>query len=824
MRLGKDTQYNNTTMLKNYIKVTFRNMVRNKIFTLINILGLSVSIACCLLLFLYVSNQLGYDRHHGNNVYRVTSYLAQKSGETFNAASSSIPVAATIREEIPEIIESGKLMATSFGGKNMIIYKGESSFVENGAVADTSLFKILNYELTMGNSNSPLPHPNAVILSTEWANRLFTNENPMGKMIKISTMMGVAEYEVTGVFDEKRYQTHFEPSYIISTLQTDWNNFLQSMSTQWVGNNMAYTYIRINDSADPMAVEEKIAEVFQKYGAEEMEATGLSKVMHLQPVEDIHTTTEYKAEVADVIDKTFIEVLMGIGVLILILACVNYINLSTAQAGNRSLEVGVRKVMGITNRGLVMQFLGESFVIVFVSVCFSILFAELTLPIFNQLVDHPIDFNLEAMKALAIYGVSFLFITSFVAGIYPAVYLSSFKPTIVLKGRNKDKGSVSLLRKVLVVFQFVISIVLISSILIISEQVNFIKNKDLGFDTNSRIVLPLGTNEVQAKFDVLKQKISSLAQVKKVGGAAVTPGMQIGNDLLVYKNGQTMEDAIHIYNNDVDKDYLQTIGVKLIAGTYFPVEKPKDSLNRIIVNAEALRQLDMDPEESIGERVYFDWRGMNFQFEIVGVAQDINQFSLHEGIDPMMFTLEGQFGNGFSYMILETSIEDYNSVIPNLRAVWKEVNPEDPFESYALDDHMIKQYESDFKTFNLIKYFAFISVFISCMGLYALSMFIAERRFKEIGVRKAMGASIRDIIFLVTKDLSLLIIFAFVVSIPLSMIGMNKWLETFAYHITPGVTIYILAGIISVLIGWITISYQSIRAAKTNPVNVLKDE
>lgn len=797
-------------------------MVRNKLFTMINVLGLSVSMACCLLLFLYVSNQLSYDKYHGNNVYRVTSTLSQKNNKVFKAASSSVPVAAGIKMEIPEIMNAGRMTSsTVLGGKDMITYKAVPNFVKNGFVVDTSLFSILKFDFVKGSPLNPLPHPNAVALSAHLAESLLGSEEPIGKTVKITTLMGPTDFEVTAVFDESRYRTHFVPSFMISTLNTGWNNFFQTMSNQWVSNNLVFTYIKLDEDADPAQVEKKIDEIFQKHGAEEMKAIGLNKVMHLQPVGDIHTTTGYEVESAEVTNHTFIDVLIGIGLLILILACVNYINLSTAQAGNRTLEVGVRKVMGITTRGLIFQFLGESFLIVLISLLFCFLFAELMLPVFNQLIDHPVAFSSDAMGLVAMYGAAFLLITAFAAGIYPAVYLASFRPATALRGRNKDKGNVSTLRNVLVTFQFVISIVLISSILIIAEQVDFIKNKDLGFNSSSRIVLPLSTNDVQGRFDLLKQKILGLAQVRQVAGCSVTPGMRIINDLLLYRTGQAMDDAIHIYNNNVDNNYLQTIGVDLVAGNYFPNRSPDDSVMRIIVNAEATRQLGWSPEESLGEKVYFDFRGNNYEFEIVGVVQDINQFSLHDGIEPLMFMLDpGQLG----YLILETSAGDHAAVTRNLEAIWKEVNPESPFEFFTLDDHLLRQYESDFKTFNLIKYFAMISVFISCMGLYALSMFIAERRFKEIGVRKVMGADIKDILLLVSRDLSLVVLAAFAISIPISMYGMGKWLETFTYHITPSLGTYVMAGVISILIGWLTISYQSVRAARTNPVNVLKDE
>jgi putative ABC transport system permease protein len=810
-------------MLRNYLKITFRNIVRNKLFTTINILGLSVSIASCLLIFLYVSEQLSYDKQHGNNVYRITSLLSQNSGNSFNAASCSVPVAPAIQMEIPEVEGATRIISTGImGGKDMITVGTESFFVKDGAAADSNVFQILKYNIIQGSEERLLSNGNSIVLEKEWAEKLFGEQQALGKVLKLSTLLGPDEYQVTGIYDKKTYNTHFAPSYFISTTNSAWKQFLNGMSSSWVGNNLTYTYAKLADGSNPKDIEEKIDVIFRRNGAEEMKAMGANKVMSLQPVSDIHTTTSYMAEAADVISLTFIQVLMSIGIMIILLACVNYINLSTAQAGNRSLEVGIRKVMGITSKGLIIQFLGESFVIVFISMLFSILLAELSIPLFNNMVEHPVSLNANNLGELLGYMGIFLVFTAFVAGIYPAFYLASFKPTAVLKGRNKDRGGVAILRKLLVTFQFIISIVLISAILVISDQVNFIKTKDLGYDVSSKIVVPLTTTEAQEKFKNVKQEFLKLATVSSVTGGSTIPGMPIANDLGVYKKGQTMDDAIHIFNNDVDKDFINTLGIKLIAGNNFSETNVLDTLNRsILINREAMVQLGFDQEKIAGERVYFDWRGDKMEFNVVGIIEDFNQFSLHESVAPMMLSLRS---NSFGNVILEANMEDLPKTIEALENVWKTLLPETPFESFTLNDHLTNQYQSDFKTFNLIIYFAFISVFISCMGLYALSMYIAERRFKEIGVRKALGANVSDIVILVSKDLSLLVLIAFMISVPLSIYGMNMWLDTFAYKITPGITTYIIAGSISILIGWLTISYQSVRAARTNPVDVLKDE
>lgn len=797
-------------------------MMRNKLFTTINVLGLSVSMACCLLLFLYVTDQLNYDKHHGGDIYRLTSFITQNgTDEVINASSCSVPFAPALEEQLPEVEVAARVISSGIFGKD-IIYVGDQSFyVPEGAVADTTIFKTLHFDIVSGDQSNPLPDGKSVVLEQEWAYKLFGQADPIGEVVKITTGMGSDDFIVSAVYNKKTFASHLQPSFFISTTSTGWNEFVQSLSDQWVTNNLTFTYLKLSSTVNIPSVLSKIDKIFQKNGAEDMEGYGMGKTLDLQAIADIHTSDVYDVEAKDTVNPVFINVLVGIGILIMVLACVNYINLSTAQASNRAMEVGVRKVMGISSRGLIAQFLGESFIVVLVSLVLSVLIAELTLPVFNQLVNDPVSLNMDNITLVAIYLGSFLFVTAFVAGIYPAIYLASFKATSVLKGKNKDNPGATLLRQVLVTVQFVISIVLISAILVISDQVEFIKNKDLGFQSSSRIVLPL-PNEVQGQFNQLKENLKGLTQVRNVAAGNYIPGQTIYSDLFVYREDQTIDDAIQIYQNGVDADYLNTLKINLLAGTQFDPGSLNDTTSqKVIINREASKQLGYEVEEAVGEILNFVWGGQIYDFKVVGVMQDVNQASLHENISPVMLVLHSR---GFSNLIIAADIVDYKHTISNIESIWKELVPETPFESFTLDDHMIKQYESDFKTFNLIKYFAIISIFISSMGLYALSMYVAERRFKEIGVRKALGAEIKDILLLVSKDLSLLVIIAFVLSIPISIYAMNLWLDGFAYKITQSVWTYVIAGAISVSIAWLTIGYQSLRAANTNPVDVLKDE
>jgi len=811
-------------MIKNYFSILLRNMIRNKLFTLINITGISVSLACCIILFLYTSRELSYDKHHGPDVYRITSIISQKDGKEFRLPTTSVPVSNAIQMEIPEIEWAGRAISGAvFGGKNLINYQDKSFYVENGFIVDSTLFNILAFDIVSGNQDKPFPHTNAVVLERSWAKTIFGDEEPIGKMIRINTDFGRSEFEVTAIIDNKRNLSHINPSFLLPTSHAAWNDYLNHQNTNWVGNNFVITYAKLRPGTISEETEKKINDLLMIHGGEQMKAMGLDKKMLLQPVREIHTATGYMIEVFNTTNPVFIRVLIMIGILVLFLACVNYINLSTAQAGRRALEVGVRKVLGVSSQGLIIQFLAESFLIILLAAMLSLLFSRLALPYFNQLIDQPLEFTGDLFMDLILYLAGFVVLTGIAAGFYPAFYLSSFKPVMVLKGRSgRERTGSAFLRKGLVVFQFIISIGLITSIIIISDQVSYIRNKELGFNADCKGVIALNTGESGDQDKVLKEKFGSYADVREISGADAIPGLPMLNDLLIYKQGQSMDDAIHIYNNNVDLGFLELLDINLLSGSYFKGYNLDTTRNKILITRAGVEMLGISVGEAPGETVYFDWEGHTIPYEIVGVTDDIHQFSLHQAIDPVMFEIRR--GERYKYLVLDIQADKLQSLLGNLEKEWKEIITDTPFSYFTLNDQLMIQYESDFNTFNLIKYFAVIAVIISCLGLYAMSLFHAEKRIHEIGIRKAFGAGVNQILLMVSGDLAKLIMIAFLISIPLSYYAMHRWLESFAYKISPGVLNYLIAGLVSLVIGWLTISYQSFRAARTNPVDTLREE
>ncbi len=810
-------------MLKNYLLVAIRNMRNNKLFTFINVIGMSVGLACCILIFLFAHTNLNYDQHHDGRVFRIISTLNQKDGQLFRLTTSSVPIGPVLKQEISGIEQAARVTGSNMmGGKSTIRYENRSWFIEDGFFADSSIFHILKFDIIAGNKAMPLTHPSAIVLEKNWATTLFGEDNPIGKSVKIGTAFGVVEFEVTAVYDKSTYNAQFEPGFFIPTNNAQWNSFFNHDQTNWVGNNMVFTYLKLSNIADPEEITQLIHTTFLKYGSEVMKEIGLTKVMTLQPVEKTHTETDFMINMPDTVNVKFMYVLISIGVLILILACVNYINLSTARAGKRAMEIGIRKVLGVTPRNIILQFLSESTLTAFFALVLGLIIVQAVLPAFNTLVNSHLLFNFETIGSIAGYLLLFLLITGLLSGFYPAFYLASFRPQVVLKGKGVNKPGGRMLRSGLVITQFVITICLISAILIIFQQVNYIKNKELGFDADAKLILPLSSEESSTRYETLKNKFLTNAAVRQVTGSNSIPGSPIPNDLVVYKDGQTMDDAVHVFNNRVDLNFTQVLGLELLSGTHFENYENDSTIDYIYVNETASKLLDMSLDDAPGKYVYFNWEGRKFIYEIKGVVNDIHQFSLHRPIDAMMYTLGD--GKDYDFMTLDVNMTDMQGLLRELEGQWKEQIAETPFEYYPLSDHLMQQYQSDFNTFDLIKYFTLISIIISCLGLYAMSLYMAEKRIKEIGIRKSFGAGTKEIFSMVSFDLFKLLIIAFLISLPITWYSMMSWLDTFAYRVSPSLLNFIISGLITVAVGWLTVSFQSMRAAMTNPASVLKEE
>lgn len=809
-------------MFKNFVTIAFRNMMRNKAYSFINLAGLSIGIACCLLLALYIQTELNYDKHHKDidRIYRITSHF-HGDMELKALPSCSPPVAMTMRDEVPEVEEAARVISPPGVSESLIKYDN-NLFYESGAfIADSTLFEILTFEFVEGSPQKALTQPNTVVITDVIARKLFGDEPALNKVISIEYGYEPADFKITGVI--KKHDSHLEPNFIVSLVTPGGiGEYVRSAEAQgeWAGQNFVVSYVKLRKNTNAQAAESRMNEVLSNHGAEDMKALGFNKTLALEPVKDIYL----KSDIGRDPRVTRLYVVASVAIFILLIACINFMNLATAKATRRAGEIGMRKVMGAFRSSLITQILGEAMIIVLISIGISIVLVQLTLPFFNTLTGKSI--SLLSENALY-FGTALIFIalfTGLVAGSYPAFYLSSFQPAQVLKGKFSLSNASSLLRKSLVVFQFLIAIVLVCGMIIISKQLTYMQEKDLGFDANHRMIVPLRTEAARKSYAALKSELMKSSFVKAVSAADYMPGTFVFNDLLLYPQGSSMDKAVYHPLNDVDYDYLDLLNIKLLAGRRFTNNKEAEQ-NKIIVSRKSVESFGFSPEEAIGQQLFMDWQGTTMQFEVIGVMENFHQNSLKETMKPIAFKmLRMEEWDDFENMVISLESGDASNAIAAVERIWTSVVNDSPFEYTFMEDELKEQYMEDKRLSRIIISFTMIAMFISCLGLYGLSSYMAERRFKEIGVRKVMGARVDEIVRLMSWEFIKLVVLAFIIAVPLAWYVMNKWLAGFAYRISIDAMIFVYAGVAALLIALLTISFESVRAAMGNPVNALRSE
>lgn len=807
-------------MLKNYFKVAIRSMMRNKIYSLINILGLSIGIACCLLLALYVQEEYKVDRHHTRveDLYRITTTF-QNDDNIRESATCSPPIAMAMKDEIPEVEVAARLMNPPGTTQNLIKYETNMFYESDGFIADSTIFSVLSYDFIEGNPDKALTHPNSVVLTEPLAKKIFGNESAINKIISISQGGPTADFNVTAVVREKG-KSHRNPHFFTSLVGGGWADYMKepSLANEWAGQNFVPSYLKLVPGHNKDEVIRKMNEVLIKHGSEDMKALGMKKTLSLEPVQKIYLYSTIDNRSPRI---TYIYVICAIAIFVLLIACINFMNLSTAKAAKRAGEIGIRKAMGAFRSSLVNQILGEAMLIVGISILISVGIVQLALPMFNQLTGKTVSFGSENMLYFGSALAAITIITGLLAGSYPAFYLSSFKPAEVLKGKTRLGNSSGFLRQALVVFQFIIGITLICGMLIINKQLTFMNNKHLGFNPDAKIVIPQRTVTAQRNTQALQKELAQLAAVEAVSGTNYVPGSPIFSDFRIYKRGEKMEDGVLHRINYVDFGYLEMMDIKVIAGRSFA--EVEDSTNHIIINRAGADALGLTPEEVIGEELAMDWQGMHFTFIVIGVMENYHQTSLKEKIIPTAFFKRSPT-QALENIVAKLSTSDITGTLSIIEEKWKNLNPETPFEFTFLDERFQKQYTEDIQVARIITVFTVIAIVISCLGLYGLSTYMAEQRFKEIGVRKALGADVSQIVTLMSKEFVRLILIAFAISVPLGLYVMNRWLTNFEYKTSIDALIFIYAGMAAMLIALITVSFESIKAASTNPVKALRTE
>ncbi len=816
-------------MFKNYITVALRNLKKHKGFSFINIFGLAIGLTCCMLISLYIYHEYSFDTYHekGERLYQLGAVF-EKEGEQNYQASVPAALSVVMEQELPEIDESARLLQLFGDDKTLLQYQEpggnlKSFFETQGYIADPTLFKLLTYNFIEGDPATALQNPNTVVVTEEIAKKLFGDESALNKVIKVSSSTnGDHDYTVTGVFRPQATPSHIDARFLLSVRGGNMEGFVLN-STTLLNNNMFFTYLLLKEGSNPQVLEEKFPAFVERHMGEELKSRGSDRQLFLTNIEDVHLRSEIENNVTPAGSLTYLRILASVAILTLLIACINFMNLSTSRSSKRSREVGVRKVLGAERSALIWQFLGESLIMALVAFLFAVAFTLLLLPAFEQVSGREITLSFQQHGSLLLVFVALAIITGFLAGSYPAFYLSSFKPVRVLKGRFSNSLSVTSLRKGLVVFQFVISVVLIIASVIISNQMSFMRSKDLGFIKDQQVVVPLRSETAKSNFTSLKTQLKSNPAIRSVGGSVSYPGIFNPTDWLMYKEGNNMQNAESVYMNFVDNSFLQTLGIKPVAGRLFSPDFPADTNSHIILNEKGVSELGFaSAEEAVGSWVAFDWEGEQHRFPVIGVVNDFHFKDLHIAIEPFGFMLTGQ--TDYNYLIAHVNAGDVGGTLNSLEQSWKRLNPNEPFEYSFLDQDFQKNYQAEMRLTSMIGYFTLIAILISCLGLFGLAAFSAEQRIKEIGIRKVLGASVPSLVALLSMDFLKLVIIALILASPIAWYIMSEWLQTFAYRVGISWQVFAITFVVALLIALFTVSFQAIKAALINPVNNLRTE
>jgi putative ABC transport system permease protein len=806
-------------MFKNYFKTAWRNLIKHKVFSIINIAGLSIGISICFIIMLYVQNELSFDRFNKNadRIVRIVFKADINGGKIFEA-NVMPPVAQAMKNDYPEVQDATRLRVA---GVPKITYKDKSFKDDEMVFVDPNFFSIFTIPLIEGDAKTALQQPNTIIISKAIAKKYFGNEDALGKTLVFPDNKNAA-FKVAGVIDKVPDNSHFHFDLFASMLSVE-----EAKSDSWMGSNF-FTYLLLKKGADYKKLEGKLPGMVEKYmGPQIQQSMGISlkqfitKGNHLgfalQPLTSIHLYSHANYELRPPGNAMYVYIFGAIAIFMLLIACINFINLSTASASQRAKEVGVRKVIGSGRMQLIKQFLIESALLVFIALFLSSILVKLALPFFNSISSQHLhfDFNLKIISAFAGIGL----LVSFIAGSYPAFYLSSFKPIEVLKGKfiaaNKSFG----LRSSLVVFQFFISVGLIIGTIVVWQQMRFIQNKNLGYDKEQLLTIPnsyaLGKNE-----EVFKQEMLQDPQIVNATVSSYKPaGPSNGGNALAYPEGHDNE-IMRTTEYHVDENYIPTFEMKMAAGRNFSKNFATDS-TAMILNETAVKAFGWSNTMAIGKTIIREnsSRGTNVPYHVIGIVKDFNFQSLHQPIAPLLMTLEPDWG-----LIFKVKTAGIQDLIASMKTKWDRFNTGEPFTFTFMDDLYDKTYAAEQNTGTILNIFALLTILVACLGLFGLATYTAEQRTKEIGIRKVLGASVTSVTKMLSKDFIKLVFIACLIAFPLSWWAMNKWLQSFAYRIHISWWIFLAAGIISILIAMITVSFQAIKAAVANPVKSLRSE
>lgn len=814
-------------MLFNYLKIALRNIRKHKGFSFTNILGLAVGMASCMVIFLYVASELTYDRYHddADRIYRVAMWWKVPSGE-FQSAAINAGVAPELIDNFPQVEWSARYMPIH----DRIVRNGSTRFYEDRiGYADQEIFDIFRIPFVYGAPPSALSRPWTVVITRRIAEKYFGRQNPVGKTIEIKegAFRGVrsmsspdsdkADFEITGVVDNPPSNTHFKYDILVSSKQLKLDMLRQSWHDR-----QTYTYIKLAPNTDVANFEEQISHMAYDHVGSQLKAWSQERRYFLQPLTAIHFQSNLRGEMEPPGNIIYVAIYSLIGLLVLLIGCMNFINLSNARSVYRAKEVGMRKVLGADRFKLVRQFLGESLFVTTIAAGFSFLICEILLPLFNEAAGTTLAFSQIVHPYVLFTLVGFVVLVGIVAGGYPAAVLTAFKPAAVLKGPSSAGTKGSLMIKVLVVFQFAISIFLIIGTLTVFHQLQFMKSRTLGFDKEQKIVIPFRYNATFSKnFDTVKKEFSSYHTILGATASSSVPGRHPREGYLSQTEAVS-QPAKKLNFMAVDYDFISQYKIDMAAGRTFQREK-NDADNAILINESAVKFLGYSsPEEAIGKRWYLGWYdGRKVSREITGITTDFHYQGMQEMIEPLFMTYAPFDFNTLTLSVETDSLGETLSFIENL---WQKLYPSFPYEGYFLDEDFNRQYRAEEQIGKLLGLIAGMGLVLSTLGLLGLAAFMTRQKTKEIGIRKVLGASASDIAIMFSKTFSGWVLVASLIASPLAYFAANEWLQNFAYRVQIAPLLFLMAAAGALVVSLLGVSFHIFKTAMTNPVDSLRYE
>ncbi len=809
-------------MTFNHLKISYRNLAKNKIYTFINILGLSVGIASMILIGLYVRFETSYDKffEDSDRIHRVALHRIYP-GRVKDFGTSSTQLATVLNRNYPEVEMATRLHRLFFQNEIPIrVEETDRSFIEDKYLfADSLFFQVFSHKFIQGTPETALVDNGGIVITRSTAIKYFGTDQALGKTVT----SGQNSLAVTGVIEDIPANSHIHFNLLGTTTSLGFlNNAISNdnWTSPWV-----YTYVKLKENADAVAFGEQLGPLVDTYGNADISSSlgvdwkekGHAFNYFLQPLTAIHLRSQLDVEVEPNSNISYVYVLVAIAVFILLISGINFINLSIARSTERAKEVGIRKVMGSNRRALVGQFLTESVFVASLSAVLGIGFLYFFIPVFNNLLGTHLSFADLANLPTVLLVIAFVAITGIVAGLYPAFVISALQPSRVLKGAFRSSSKGQLLRNALIVFQFLISVVMISGSIIADQQMSYLQNKDLGFNKESLMVIRTGS--LGQDYGAFKNSLSAMPGVRQIGGSNMLPGDFHGSNVFDI-NDPNVED-LRVNTCSVDDDFIETIGYELVAGRDFAREF-QDSLS-IILNEAAVKAMGVENALGLKFKATTNAGGNAVpEFSVVGVVRDFNFYSLHSEVGPMVI-----FNNGPQSLAAQTILRfdpvALSGLLKELGSTWEQYS-EQPLNYSFLSDNLARQYQADQNTAFMFDIFTYIAIILSCTGLFGLATYIVNQRSKEMSVRKVLGASIANIIGVFSRDFALLILMAFLAGVPIAYYALNQWLNNFAYHSEIGVLSFVIAALVTVLLVAVTVGYQAIKVALVDPAKILRSE